>query len=190
VSIGGTGTVDLSCFDNFSFVALGHLHRNQWPASHIHYPGSPMKYSFSEVDHKKSVSIIDIDEDGSVKSQVIPLTPRRDVRSVKGTLEQILMNGHLDSNPDDYINVILSDREPQLDIISKLRDVYPNVLNIERPDFSAQIDENKIDHRTLGDLELFTAFYNQVTGKNIDDQQLALFSTLMENLHRKNRESC
>ena len=90
LTVGGTGEVGAACFDGFQYTALGHLHRPQEVADGVHYSGSLLKYSFSEVDHRKSVSLVDLDATGSVEVERIPLTPRHDVRVIEGALDELL----------------------------------------------------------------------------------------------------
>ena len=90
LTVGGAGMVGAKRFEGFDYVALGHLHRPQKVADHIHYSGSLLKYSFSEVDHKKSANLIEMDDRGSVTVERVPLSPKRDVRIIEGLLSEIL----------------------------------------------------------------------------------------------------
>lgn len=192
ICIGGSGSVDTTQFDGFTCTLLGHLHRPQWfKESMIHYSGSILPYSFSEADHKKSVTIIDIDAIGKITSEYVPLTPRHAVRCIDGTLSQIITNGSSDSSPEDYLLIRLLDTEPILDAIGKLRMVYPNVLLIERPGLESLINEenqNRIDHRKLSDEDLFAAFFSQTTGVALTDTQIGFFSSIVHKVRAKERE--
>ena len=192
ICIGGSGAVDIAVFSQFNCTLLGHLHRPQWFSSaSVHYSGSILPYSFSEVDHQKSVTIIDMDASGAFTYEYVPLTPQRAFRIIDGTINKILSDSSRDSSPDDYILVRLLDTEPILDAIGKLRSVYPNVLAIERPGLEALISEQnhtRIDHRKFSDEDLFAAFFSQMTGMPLSDTQIDFFKSVVQKVHSKERE--
>ena len=92
-SVGGSDQVDASAFDGFDYVALGHLHRAQ-PVGRetVRYAGSPLKYSLSEVLHPKSYPLVTLGEKGQVAVELLPICPRRDLRRIRGTLEDLLLS--------------------------------------------------------------------------------------------------
>ena len=192
LSVGGAGCVEAGCFDGFHYVALGHLHRPQAIGSgQIHYAGSLLKYSFSEASHTKSVTLVEMDGAGIQKVERLPLTPRCDVRCIQGTIAEIL-----GTEPDpevrrDYLKVTLLDREPVLDAMGKLRLLYPNVLQIERPHLfdAGEIQGSGGDHRHLSDVDLFRAFYHQVTGTELTPEQTEAYAHTVEQLRQREREA-
>ena len=133
LTVGGAENVDASHFEPFSYSALGHLHRPQQVAATVQYSGSLLKYSFSEVAHTKSVTIVDIDHAGNCQTNQVALTPRRELRILDGYLEDILKGPTNGENRDDYLLVRLDDKHAILDAMGKLREVFPNVLHLERP---------------------------------------------------------
>lgn len=165
LSVGGTGVVDASLFDDFTFTALGHLHRPQDILKEkVHYSGSLMKYSFSEVLHQKSYSLIELGPD-TVSIKRIPLKANRDLRIVKGTFEEILEKGRNDNRNEDFILAVIEDEKAILNPIEKLRGVYPNVMKIER-DLVAREKNSKLtvkERESKSDVELFEAFFEQIT---------------------------
>ncbi len=193
LSIGGTGSVDYSHFRRFTCSLLGHLHRPQWVLnSSIHYSGSILPYSFSEINHKKSITLIEIDAVGNLSYEYVPLTPLHAVRCIEGTLSQIINDASQDPHKYDYLLIRLHDREPILDAIGKLRNVYPNVLHLEKPGIESLISEeylNKIDHRKLSDEDLFSAFFSQTTGLELSSEQAEFFFSIIQKVHRKEREA-
>jgi hypothetical protein len=118
----------------FDYVALGHLHRRQQVSEdHIQYSGSLMKYSFDEAHHEKSVHLVEMDAEGGCEMERLPLTPERDPRRVEGTLSEIQERPSPDENEQDYVWVTLQDEGPVVDAMSRIREVYPNALNVEHP---------------------------------------------------------
>lgn len=84
VSIGGVDQVSADYFENFDYVGLGHLHGPQTIGREtVRYAGTPLKYSFSEVNHKKSALIFDLKEKGNIEITKIPFKPIRDMKEIK-----------------------------------------------------------------------------------------------------------
>jgi exonuclease SbcD len=192
LSVGGAGTVGADVFDGFNYVALGHLHRPQsMSGGKVCYSGSLMKYSFSEADHSKSVSIVEMDGSGVCKVERVTLSPRRDVRIVKGLLADILKGPLNGESKDDYIEAILDDTTALLEPRARLREVYPNTLKISRSEFEPQVRPGgrRVDHTKLNDLDLFGAFFHQVTGDAMVADQSKAFTEVVEALRRQERES-
>ena len=191
LSIGGVCTVDSACFAPFHYTALGHLHSPQDAGGrHIRYAGSLMKYSFSEADHKKSVTLVDIDAAGGVTLEQIKLSPRREVRCLEGLLKDMLVGPQNGENTEDYLMVTLKDAGAILDPMGKLREVYPNVLHIDRPHLTdcGELRGPAGDHRRISELDLFSSFFVQVTGDALSDEQTKVFAETVEVLFRQERE--
>lgn len=191
LTVGGTGAVSAACFQPFHYAALGHLHQPQNIGSaHARYAGSLLKYSFSEAHHCKSVTMAELDGAGNITHEAIPLTPRRDVRRLEGFFADILTGPRSGESRDDYIMVTLQDTGAILDAIGKLREVYPNVLHLERPSLTAggELRGPGGDHRRLSDAELFASFFEQVTGTPLSDEQDKTFSETLETFYRQERE--
>jgi exonuclease SbcD len=178
LSVGGSGMVAADSFAGFDFVALGHLHRPQaLAAGRVHYAGSLLKYSFNEVDHIKSVSLIDLGADGSSTIRHVPLSPRRDVRIVSGTLVELLAHPDPHLRRDDYLCARLTDSGPVLDPMARLREVYPNMLELQfaRPGSGDAAARAAGDHRQRQPDELFRAFYRDMLGEEVGEAALAVF---------------
>ncbi len=192
LSIGGSDTISPSIFDGFQYVALGHLHKPQSVGSdYIQYSGSILKYSFSEASHNKSVTIVEMDEIGRCSIERIPLIPRRNVRELRGTLSNILEKARSDENRDDYIMVTLLDRQPILNAMGRLREVYPNTLHIERPIFRPSTVNVRapVDHLRLSEVDIFSSFFSQVTGEDMREEEREVFANIVETLRQKHREA-
>lgn len=132
-SLGGLEKVDGQLFLAFDYVALGHLHGPQKVGRDtIRYAGSPLKYSFSEIHQKKSMTVVELDHTKNVTVQQIPLIPKHDMRRIQGPLEQLLSKEIASqADTEDYLHVVLTDKEEIIDAIGKVRRVYPNVMQLD-----------------------------------------------------------
>ncbi|MBX9770044.1 MAG: exonuclease SbcCD subunit D [Candidatus Obscuribacterales bacterium] len=192
LSVGGSGMVDASLFSDFNYVALGHLHRPQKAGfEHVQYSGSLMKYSFSEADHKKVINIVEMDGQGEVKLEKVSLLPRRDVRRLEGYLSEIIAGAAGDNGKNDYLMVTLKDKQAILDAMGKLREVYPNVLHIERPMLNGdgKMAGNQADHRKVDDAQLFASFFSQVTNENLSEDEKRAYEKVVQEMIHAEREA-
>lgn len=189
LSVGGSEQVHASVFEGFDYVALGHLHRPQQVEERVRYSGSLLKYSFSERDHEKSLSLVEMDKQGSVVVEEVKLTPRREVRAVEGSLEEVLAAGLTDSNRDDYILAILSDTTPLLNPMARLRERYPHVLHIERPHFGVASASgiSVREHRKMTPMALFEAFWLQTCSEELSQKQRDVFVEAMDRVEGDHR---
>ena len=158
LSIGGTDAVASSIFSPYTYTALGHLHGPQQAGDpNIRYAGSLLKYSFGEARQHKGTLLADIDGRGTVKTTFLPFAPRRDVRIVEGAFDDILARP--DERTDDFILVRLTDREPILDGMAKVRRKYPNAMALELPNRQRQGEmERAFDVRKTTERQLFANF--------------------------------
>ncbi len=187
LSIGGAECVSYQHFLPFDYVALGHLHGRQYKGDEkIRYSGSILKYSFSEEKQIKSVVLVELGEQGVEHLQQIPLTPLRDMRSITGSLQSLLQQGLTDPNKDDYLLVQLTDSHAILDIMGKLREVYPNVLHLERPGLISHQPSGHAGKEQLkkGEQQMFSDFFEQVTGEAMDDAQTEYLNKVLQQIHR------
>ncbi len=185
LSMGGADKISPKLFEDFDYVALGHLHGPQYKGGeHIRYSGSLLKYSFSEQHQNKSVTLVELD-DGKASYQLLPIKMTRDVRIIEGELAELLAQGLDCPRRADYLMVRLLDKNAILDAMGKLRSVYPNVLHLERTGLMAQSDELNIsaDHIKKGELDMFSDFFSQVSGEALNDAQKQTLVTLIDKLH-------
>jgi len=190
LSVGGSGMVPVATFDGFDYVALGHLHRPQQAGSErIRYSGSLLKYSFHEADHDKSVSLVELGADGACQVTHHRLAPRRDVRVLTGTLDELLAQGAA-ARSEDYLSAQLTDAGPVLEAMARLREVYPHMLEIRfaRQDAPGAPARAGADHRKREPADLFRAFYREMAGSEIDAAQLAAFEECTRPLLRASAE--
>jgi DNA repair protein SbcD/Mre11 len=191
LSVGGSGMVSAKIFEPFQYTALGHLHNSQKAgAEHIRYPGSLMKYSFAEANQHKGINFVEVNSKGEARIEVLSLRPRRDVRILEGNFQEILQNSSKLGNSEDYLQIILKDTEPILDAMGQLRSVFPNTLAIERPHFAITSNLNgpSSDHRKLSEKQLFSSFFEQMTGQALSEEQDTEFSGILEEVFRELRE--
>lgn len=195
LSIGGSEHVDVSYFEGFDYVALGHLHRAQRiKHENIRYSGSIMKYSFSEHMHKKSVTCIEMGEKGDVSVRAIGMEPLRDMRVIKGRLEDLIKSEVYSlGNVEDYIMAVLTDRQEVYDAIGKLRAVYPNILKIEMEGFEREAGEDRssaADEFVKKDpVELFCEFYENISGGIFDAEKREALVDITQNMDIEGRHS-
>lgn len=187
ISVGGSDNIDVSVFEAFDYVALGHIHKPQRIGRDtVRYCGSPLKYSFSEVQHVKSVTVIELKEKGDIIIVTLPLIPRRDLRKIKGNIEALLTyENYKETKLDDYIHVTLTDEEEILDAIGKMRQIYPNIMMIEFENNRNQTVNSRTGAESLDDktdLELFAEFYALQNNEALSGEQLAIVSELLEKI--------
>lgn len=176
LSVGGLDRVDGSVFSPFDYTALGHLHGPQRVGSEtIRYAGSPLKYSFSELHQKKSVTVAELREKGETEIRQIPLQPRREMIELRGTFEEILAEARKKGEPQtDYYHMILTDETDVVDALSRLREFYPNIMLLDydnrRTRSQKEVEQlDRVEERTPG--ELFAALYEQQNGQEMQPDQ-------------------
>lgn len=176
LSVGGLDRVDGSVFSPFDYTALGHLHGPQRVGSEtIRYAGSPLKYSFSELHQKKSVTVVELRAKGETEIRQIPLQPRREMTEMRGTFEEILEEARKKGAPQtDYYHMILTDETDVVDALSRLREYYPNIMLLDydnrRTRSQKEVEQlDRVEERTPG--ELFAALYEQQNGQEMDSDR-------------------
>lgn len=185
LSVGGTDNVDASVFADFDYVALGHIHRPQNGGSNkIRYCGTPLKYSLSEVDHLKSVTLVELGAKGELCLELIPLHPKRDLREIRGSFAQLTdVDYYKNTAAEDYLHIILTDEEDIPEAGGKLRAIYPNYLHISydntrtRTDQVVDCAENV---RRKSKLELFDELYQLQNNQPMSDTQRFFLQELMD----------
>ena len=187
ISLGGIDNVDVSNFDDFDYVAMGHIHRPQKLVKDTNrYSGSILKYSFSEVNHKKSIPVIEFRDKGDIDIELIDLLPLRDMKVIKGKLNELLDKNFVkDVNTDDYINAIITDDDYIMDAIGKLRSVYKNILKLEYDNKRNSINiennsHNIFDIKKISELNLFKDFYFKQNNIELDTMRLKILEDIID----------
>lgn len=180
-SVGASDLTDLSCADCFDYVALGHLHSAQRAGSDkMRYSGSPLKYSVDEAKSKKSVTVVELKEKGNLEIKTVPLTPRRDLRVIEGSMEE-LCKPELAS--DDYIFARILSQGPVLNAMSRLREIYPHTLGLVFPQCMPTPTKALSPHLADAPADLlFEQFYHQVTQEEPDQTQMEVVRELLHDL--------
>lgn len=188
LSVGGTDNVDVSVFDPFDYVALGHIHGPQRVGREtVRYCGTPLKYSFSEAGHQKSVTVVELEAKGSVSVRTVPLVPLRDLVELRGTYEELTFRGFYEgtSYQKDYVHITLTDEEDVPDAMRKLQIIYPNLMKLDydnrRTRAGARLDgvENA---EQKSPLELLEEFYEKQNGQPMGEEQQAFARAWMERI--------
>lgn len=187
LSVGGTSHIEANILSQFDYVAMGHLHQAQRAGyEHVRYSGSLLKYSFSEVKHNKGITEVMLDAQGFVSSQHIALTPIRDMRIVKGKLTEILEQAYLDSRREDFIRAELEDTEGLHEPMRRLKEMYPNALEIKylsKANQNAAQTETSFQELQKQDISaLFAEFYQHICTEELNAEQHKLVADVVEQL--------
>ncbi|MGB5823551.1 MAG: exonuclease SbcCD subunit D [Proteocatella sp.] len=184
LSIGGTDHINACHFDIFDYTALGHLHGPQKVGSDKkRYAGSLIKYSFSEVNQKKGITMIDMTEKNSIQAQVLPIKLKRNFRVLTGELETIIEQASHDIHgKEDYIKAVLTDTGELFDPMAKLRSVYPNAMELVRKDRIRKQDSatnSAVNAREKSKISLFENFYEEMTGEKCSDGGIDIITNII-----------
>ena len=187
ITVGTLDNVNAAVFDEFDYVALGHVHKAQHISRDtIRYSGTLYKYSFSEVDDQKSVTIADFKEKGVVDIQEFPITPKRDLRHMKGTYAELMDPDHyMGTNTDDYVYITLTDEHDIPEVVGKLRSVYPNLMKLDydntRTKSYTEVDvTDQTDQKNP--IELFHELFVMQNGIEMSKEQDAYHSDMMKSI--------
>ncbi len=212
ISVGGSDNVDASVFDSFDYVALGHIHGPQnihglhnLPdsqsagesqnagalqndcAPRIRYCGTPLKYSFSESSHHKSVTVVSIKEKGSLEVSEVMLTPLHDMVELRGTYAQLTAKSFYENTTycEDYVHITLLDEEDIPDAVAKLRVIYTNLMKL---DYDNKRTRHQADYTTAPGVreaspyELFDSLYQKQIGVSMSDEQAKIVRELIDSI--------
>ena len=187
ISVGGSDNVDVSVFDGFDYVALGHVHGPQNIGSErVRYCGTPLKYSFSEVKHAKSVSIAELGKKGELTVRTVPLIPKRDLAEIRGTYMELTAKAFYEGkNREDYYHITLTDEEDIRDAVGRLRVIYPNLMKLDYDNLRTRLGgrvevARQVEKKTP--LELFAEFYRKQNNQDMSSEQASLVEGLIESI--------
>lgn len=190
VFVGGVENVDDSVFADFDYVALGHIHRAQSAGGEqIRYSGTPLKYSFSEIRHEKSVTIAELKEKGSLTVHQEPLKPLHDMREIRGSYEElVLRENYQGTDLEDYLHVILTDENDIPDVIGRLRSIYPNIMKLDYDNQRTRRNQELMKEEAAVEqspMELLGQFFLQQNNQEMSPEQTEYVRTLMETIRKE-----
>ena len=187
ISVGGTDNVDAAVFADFDYVALGHILGPQNIGSEkIRYCGTPLKYSFSECRHQKSVTVVELGEKGSFDLHTVPLIPLHDMREIRGSYNDVTAKSFYENTPvEDFLHITLTDEEDVPEAMARLRIIYPNLMKLTydnaRTRSSCCID-GAVDVQKKSPLQLFAELYEQQNNQPMSETQNDFLRTLIESI--------
>ena len=190
ISVGGSENVDDSVFDGFDYVALGHIHRPQKIGREtLRYCGTPLKYSFSEASHTKSVTVVDMAGKGDITITELPLAPLREMREIRGTYNEVVnRNNYRGTNTDDYVRILLTDEHDEPDAMAKLRNIYPNLMRLEydnRRTRAAFSFENVASTEKKTPSQLFGELFEMQNGEPMNEEQSKYVVSLFKDIWKE-----
>ncbi|MGN0537513.1 MAG: exonuclease SbcCD subunit D [Acutalibacteraceae bacterium] len=189
-SIGGLDNIDAAVFDNFDYVALGHLHRSQYVKREtIRYCGSPLKYSASEVRGRKTVVLLDLKEKGKIEIQKIELCPLHDMVKIEGNLTAILDKYEGEIN-EDYAFVTLTDETDLAEPVARLRTVFKNLMSVDyKRSYTTEQEQQEIkNYENMNPIELLEQFYRHQNNMPMNDMQTEIVEKIFSELTEEQEE--
>lgn len=192
LSLGGLDNVDVSAFDPFDYVALGHIHGPQkLIRDTVRYSGSPLKYSFSETSQNKGITVVELKEKGTVEIKTVSLIPKHDMREIKGKYDDIVFKKNYENTAvEDYIRIILTDEDDIPDVMSKLRAVYPNLMEVKYDNTRTRTSgefQNIEEIENKSETDLFADFFTAQNGQPLSEEQSKIVKKLFEELKEESR---
>lgn len=191
LSVGGSDNVDASVFADFDYVALGHIHGAQNCGSEkIRYCGTPLKYSFSEVNHQKSVTVAELGAKGELSLRTIDLVPLHDMSEIKGSFAELTDPTYYVGNPvvEHYLRIILTDEDSIPDAVSRLRIIYMNLMHLDydnrRTRMSSEITTATDAERKTA-YQLFAEFFEDRNKVPMSVEQSEYMKKLIEEIEEE-----
>jgi exonuclease SbcD len=182
ITVGGVGQVPPALFDDFSYVALGHLHGQQTIAGHLRYSGSPLPYSFSEAAHHKGSWLVELDGAGTIRAERVPAPVHRRLSVLRGPLKDLLSSAAFAQYEDDFVSVTLTDPGRPEGAMDALRARFPYVLVLAFEPEGVRPDERGYRARIAGrdDLSVAAEFVNHVRNEPASESERHLLAAAFE----------
>lgn len=177
ISIGTMDDIDVTTFNVFDYTILGHLHQNQVISNYAEYTGSPLKYSFSEVNHNKSTTLLTIN-DKEIEREKLLLTSFHDFRVVTGFFDDLMKEEY----SEDYIKIVLKDKGEVYEPVNRLRTIFPNIMLLEREMFSLEkpVSFGKKQRESI--TSMFSDFYQEISGEELTDTEKEFVASIEEDI--------
>ncbi|MGW2078875.1 exonuclease SbcCD subunit D [Streptomyces sp. NPDC001939] len=183
ITVGGVAAVPSGVFDGVDYVALGHLHGSQVISERVRYSGSPLPYSFSEADHRKSMWLVDLDADGFAAAERVDCPVPRPLARIRGDLADLLARPELTAHEESWVEATLTDPVRPDDPMARLAERFPHTLSLvfdpqrapEDPDVSyAQRLKGRDDQQIAED------FVTHVRGAGPDERERAVLREALD----------
>lgn len=191
ISVGGTDNVDASVFAGFDYVALGHIHGAQNCGSErVRYCGTPLKYSFSEAKHQKSVTVVELGEKDRLSVRTVDLTPVHDMSEIKGTFAELTDPVYYTDNPiiENYLRITLTDEEDIPDAVGRLRMIYKNLMRLDYDNKRTRANNvitSAVDAETKSAYDLFAEFFEKQNNTAMSNEQSEYMKELIEKIEEE-----
>lgn len=187
ISVGGLDNVDRTAFESFDYTALGHIHSPQKISGvTARYCGAPLKYSFSEAEQQKSVVLIDCKEKGNLSMQQIPLKPRREMREIRGSYEELTSKKNYENTDTDaYLHVTLMDDGDIHDAVGRLRTIYPNIMLLDydnRRTRSVGAAEWEAPEEEISEIDFFEKLFKLQNDRTMDEEERQIIAGALEEI--------
>ena len=186
-NIGGTEGIDAAYFEKFDYVGLGHLHNPQYVhAKNIRYSGSILKYSESEVGINKVALMVELKEKETVLISELPLIPLHDLKKVKGTIDELLVDPS--SIDEDYVYVTLTNDTIISYAMKRIKVKYPNALSLTYEKLLKEKSDKIIDRCDLKEKSIkdqFNEFYKFINNKELSDNQISILDKILEKVEEE-----
>lgn len=197
--VGGAELVNAENFKDFTYTALGHLHKRQaMGRDYIRYSGSLLKYSISEANQPKGYVLLDIDQKGDVHIEEKSFNVLRDVRVLKGSVEEIIAASEEDTHKEDYVYAKLTGNYVQ-DVTARLRHIYPHILGSEWTPEESKENSNaeatmqpntdflKTKERTI--TEVFMEFLNFIGETDFEADEIEMIEEIVKEIEEDKDEA-
>ena len=189
--LGGMDNIEYDLFDEFDYVALGHIHKSQaMGRQQVRYSGALVKYALDEINQVKSMTLVEIKGKGEVEIETIPIKPIHDMRRVEGTYMELTdRNNYVNTKVDDYLHVVLKDEEDVPDALRKLRVIYPNILKLEYDNTRTRLKNSVIEGkgvRRKEPMEYIEELFRKQNNEDMTSEQAAVLKNIMEDSDETN----
>lgn len=193
--LGGSENVDVSCYKDFDYVALGHIHGPQRIGRDTaRYSGTILKYSFSEVRQNKNLTILDFKEKGNLEINTsISIKPLRDMRVIEGPIEKLISEEvYKNTNREDYIRAIITNEETVYDAIGKIKKIYPNTLRLDVKNSKTELNQDMqisdLDNiKKKDEVQLFNEFYQFQNNQELNEKQLNIIKQVVKEARKEDK---
>ncbi|WP_146622500.1 exonuclease SbcCD subunit D [Enterococcus florum] len=188
LEVGGLDGINGQLLKDFDYVALGHLHgKNALNLPNARYSGSPIKYSLSEKNQEKGVWIVETAEETTF--QFISVSPFRDVRELQAEFSQLLDPGfYRQQNREDYLSILLEDRQVIPNMMNQLRQIYPRILQVERingREGNRRKSWKAQEIKRKSPIDLIHEFYRAINDESVTVHQQKWIEETMHDLMKK-----